>query len=113
LPISCFFSHPYLQSLEVIRQSGFTCGVKLSLLCEGPSQVLEPRRHSCVQELLFGASAEDVLTLLGSPSRVFYKDEDKMRIHSPLSQRRAPAPFSDYFYNYFSLGMVSFDDRIF
>lgn len=35
LPISCFFSHPYLQSLEVIRQNGFTCGVKLSLLCEG------------------------------------------------------------------------------
>lgn len=39
----------------------------------GPSQVLEPRRHSCVQELRFGATAEDVLTLLGAPSRVFYK----------------------------------------
>lgn len=39
----------------------------------GPSQVLEPRRHACVQELFFGASAEDVLTLLGAPSRVFYK----------------------------------------
>lgn len=96
LPISCFFSHPYLQWLEVIRQNGTTKGVRLSIICEGlysyyfvirginkvfhvsnslpgPSQVLEPRRQTCVQELRFGATAEDVLTLLGSPSRVFYK----------------------------------------
>ncbi len=39
----------------------------------GPSQVLEPRRHACVQEIYFGASAEDVLQKLGAPSRVFYK----------------------------------------
>lgn len=59
-----------------------------------------------MQELHFGASVEDVLTLLGAPSRVYYKDEDKMRIHSPQAHRRAPAPFSDYFYNYFTLGLV-------
>lgn len=106
LPITCFFSHPYLQWLEVVRRDGRTLGVKLSVLCEGPSQVLEPRRHTCVQELHFGASVEDVLTLLGAPSRVYYKDEDKMRIHSPQAHRRAPAPFSDYFYNYFTLGLV-------
>ncbi|XP_057366695.1 PHAF1 protein CG7083-like [Daphnia carinata] len=110
LPISCFFSHPYLQGLEVIRHNGCTSGIKLSLICEGPSQVLEPRRHACVQELCFGASAEDVLTLLGAPSRVFYKDEDKMRIHSPQAHRRAPASFSDYFYNYFTLGLDALFD---
>nr|CAG4641727.1 EOG090X06XP [Eurycercus lamellatus] len=110
LPITCFFSHPYLESLEVIRQNGLTSGVKISIVCEGPSQVLEPRKHSCVHELNFGASAEDVLTLLGTPSRVFYKDEDKMRIHSPQAHRRAPTPFSDYFYNYFTLGMDALFD---
>lgn len=35
LPISCFFSHPYLQSLEVIRQNGCTSGIRLSIICEG------------------------------------------------------------------------------
>jgi len=110
LPITCFFSHPYLQWLEVVRRDGRTLGVKLSVLCEGPSQVLEPRRHTCVQELHFGASVEDVLTLLGAPSRVYYKDEDKMRIHSPQAHRRAPAPFSDYFYNYFTLGLDALFD---
>nr|CAG4638477.1 EOG090X06XP [Cyclestheria hislopi] len=112
LPISCFFSHPYLQNLEVLRHNNATLGVKLSLLCEGPSQVLEPRRHSCVQELKFGSSVQDVLSLLGAPSRVFYKAEDKMRIHSPQAHLRAPALFSDYFYNYFTLGLdVLFDGK--
>ena len=82
------------------------------LLDEGPSQVLEPRRHTCVQQVRFGATAEDVLTMLGAPSRVFYKDEDKMRIHSPQAYRRAPAPFSDYFYNYFTLGLVRFEYQL-
>lgn len=35
LPISCFFSHPYLQWLEVIRRKGCTSGVRLSIICEG------------------------------------------------------------------------------
>ena len=35
LPISCFFSHPYLQWLEVIRHKGSTAGVRLSIICEG------------------------------------------------------------------------------
>nr|CAG4636205.1 EOG090X06XP [Eubosmina coregoni]SVE69825.1 EOG090X06XP [Eubosmina coregoni] len=111
LPISCFFSHPYLQWLEVIRRKGCTSGVRLSIICEG-SQVsqLEPRRHTTLAELHFGSTAEDVLSLLGSPSRVFYKDEDKMRIHSPNAHRREPAPFSDYFYNYFTLGLDALFD---
>jgi hypothetical protein len=37
LPISCFFSHPYLQWLEVIRHKGSTAGVRLSIICEGTS----------------------------------------------------------------------------
>jgi hypothetical protein len=99
------------------------------------SQVLEPRRQTTVAELRFGSTTEDVLSLLGAPSRVFYKvfltlinklmykniffglrmliffkDEDKMRIHSPHAHRREPAPFSDYFYNYFTLGLDALFD---
>lgn len=40
LPISCFFSHPYLQWLEVIRHNGCTSGIKLSIICEGLAQKL-------------------------------------------------------------------------
>ncbi len=34
-----------------------------------------------------------------------------MRIHSPQAHRRAPASFSDYFYNYFTLGLVDMTDH--
>ena len=37
------------------------------------STLLEPRRQTTQAELRFGSTAEDVLSLLGSPSRVFYK----------------------------------------
>ena len=50
---------------------------------------------------------QDVVTALGSPCKVFYKADDKMKIHSPASQLRLRSPSSDYFYNYFTLGIVS------
>lgn len=60
------------------------------------------------KEVFLGSSAQDVATALGAPCRVFYKSEDKMRIHSPNAHRRVTACKSDYFFNYFTLGMVSF-----
>ena len=49
---------------------------------------------------------QDVSSAIGCPSKVFYKDEDKMRIHSPLAQQRAQSKRSDYFFNYFTFGVV-------
>ena len=40
--------------------------------------------------------------------QVFYKSEDKMKIHSPNAHRRSAALRSDYFYNYFTMGMVRY-----
>eukprot|EP01119_Soliformovum_irregulare_P002139 TRINITY_DN1224_c0_g1_i2.p1 TRINITY_DN1224_c0_g1~~TRINITY_DN1224_c0_g1_i2.p1 ORF type:complete len:285 (-),score=54.11 TRINITY_DN1224_c0_g1_i2:357-1211(-) len=50
----------------------------------------------------FQSSPQDVLTLLGHPSRVFYKEEDKMKIHT---QSYSGLGCEDYFYNYFNLGI--------
>lgn len=58
-------------------------------------------------QVLFGDTCEDVLSALGAPSRVFYKAEDKMRIHSPHAHKRDKTRRSDFFYNYFTLGLVS------
>ena len=46
------------------------------------------------------------MSSIGAPSRVFYKSEDKMKIHSPNAHRKASLLKSDYFYNYFTFGMV-------
>lgn len=64
------------------------------------------------KEVLLGHTAQDVASALGAPNRVFYKSEDKMRIHSPNAHRRVMATRSDYFFNYFSLGLVYESNRI-
>jgi len=62
------------------------------------------------QQLIdFTSTTQDVLSILGSPSRVFFKEEDKMKIHSSSYEGLGCA---DYFYNYFNIGMdILFDIR--
>ena len=55
----------------------------------------------------FGDSVPDVMSAVGAPSRIFYKSEDKMKIHSPNAHRKSASLKSDYFYNYFTMGMVT------
>ena len=49
------------------------------------------------------------MSAVGAPNRIFYKSEDKMKIHSPNAHRKASLLKSDYFYNYFTFGMVGSD----
>ena len=49
---------------------------------------------------------QDVMSSLGCPGQIFYKAEDKMKIHAG-AHKRVQAQSSDYFYNYFTLGLVS------
>lgn len=69
----------------------------------------------CIVEFSFEAStlpSQDVLAALGSPSRIFYKTEDKMKIHLPQPFRQARQRNSNFFYNYFTLGLdILFDAR--
>ena len=60
-----------------------------------------------VRDVMFGDTPQEVVSALGAPARVFFKAEDKMKIHSPNAHRKAAAQKSDYFYNYFTLGFVS------
>ena len=41
--------------------------------------------------------------------RIYYKSEDKMKIHSPNAHKKAAVQKSDFFYNYFTMGFVSWD----
>jgi len=67
---------------------------------------------SLTKEIRFGDSVQDVTSAIGAPSRVFYKSEDKMKIHSPNAHRKSAALKSDYFYNYFTMGMdILFDAK--
>eukprot|EP00055_Hartaetosiga_balthica_P011883 m.55690 g.55690 ORF g.55690 m.55690 type:complete len:452 (-) comp7764_c0_seq1:174-1529(-) len=57
----------------------------------------------------FGDSTQDVLTTLGRPGDIFYKSENKMKIFRGTD---ASSPYTDYFFNYPSIGIdILFDGR--
>jgi len=55
---------------------------------------------------------QDVMSTLGCPSKVFYKAEDKMKIHSPVAVKTTRGHWTDYFFNYSTLGVVSVGQAI-
>jgi hypothetical protein len=125
LPVCVYMNNIYLAKVEVIREGLKTTGLRLHLYSEGclalcpiliklndlcsilgPSRFLEYKSHNLTKEVYFGDTCQSVLSSLGAPSRVFYKSEDKMKIHSPNSNKKSVDIHSDYFYNYFTLGLV-------
>lgn len=54
----------------------------------------------------FGNTPQEVLSELGSPETIYTKVDDHMKLHAPNSEEDT----SDYFYNYFHLGLdILFD----
>ena len=68
---------------------------------------MDPSRISFEREIMFGEEVQNVVAKLGTPSRVFYKSDDKMKIHSKEAHKKVTTVSSDYFFNYFTLGLVS------
>ena len=114
LPANCYHGNVFLERLVVVHAGNRTSKLCLDLISQdiSSSPPVEPRLRRFSSCLAFGDSTQDVLSALGSPSRVFYKTEDKMKIHLPQSYRKKRQQSCDYFYNYFTLGMdILFDGR--
>lgn len=112
LPLSCFHGNAYLEKLEVILEHNVTKALKFFLVSEGngPSKVSDVKKVAIERTVSFSNTCQDVTSALGCPSKVYYKDEDKMKIHSPVALQKAKSHRSDYFFNYFTLGMdILFD----
>ncbi|XP_046842170.1 phagosome assembly factor 1-like isoform X2 [Xenia sp. Carnegie-2017] len=112
MPIQCFYGNCYAESVQVLRASGKVTGLLFKLVGEGNSFGTLPDLNKKVVErtVSFGDTCQDVMTCFGSPCKVFYKAEDKMRIHSPYTYKLDQSNSSDYFFNYFTLGVdILFD----
>ncbi|CAH2057097.1 unnamed protein product, partial [Iphiclides podalirius] len=110
LPLSCYRQQLHLRRCDVLRSPSATLGLRLHMYTEGSSRTsdgsLATRRV-----VRFGDSCQAVARALAAPARLYYKADDKMRIHRPTARRRPP-PASDYFFNYFTLGLdILFDAR--
>lgn len=111
LPLSCYRQQLHLRRCVVLRNQNGTQGLRLHCFTEGTSRSLEPVAISLCRVVRFGDSCQRVARSLGAPARIYYKSDDKMRIHR-AAQRRRPPPASDYFFNYFTLGTdILFDAR--
>nr|XP_054496759.1 phagosome assembly factor 1 isoform X1 [Agelaius phoeniceus]XP_054496760.1 phagosome assembly factor 1 isoform X1 [Agelaius phoeniceus] len=112
MPLSCFLGNVYAENVDVLRDGTGPSGLRLRLLTAGcgPGVLADAKMRVFERCVYFGDSCQDVLSTLGSPHKVFYKSEDKMKIHSPSPHKQVPSKCNDYFFNYFTLGVdILFD----
>lgn len=112
MPLACFLGNIYAECVDVLRDRAGPLGLKLRLLTAGCGLgvMADAKVRSLERSIFFGDSCQDVLGALGSPHKVFYKSEDKMKIHSPSPHKQVPSKCNDYFFNYFTLGVdILFD----
>jgi len=96
--------HLALRRCEVLRQEGgaggsVTSGLLLHLAATGR----DGSTNDLSRTISFGDSCQRVLSAIGSPNKVFYKSEDRMQIHR--FRKPKPLKYSDYYFNYFNLGI--------
>uniref|UniRef100_A0A8D0AN25 Phagosome assembly factor 1 n=1 Tax=Sander lucioperca TaxID=283035 RepID=A0A8D0AN25_SANLU len=112
MPLACFLGNIFAECVDVLRDRAGPLGLKLRLLTAGcgPGGMADGKVRSLERSIYFGDSCQDVLGALGSPHKVFYKSEDKMKIHSPSPHKQVPSKCNDYYFNYFTLGVdILFD----
>uniref|UniRef100_A0A8C6M4C7 Phagosome assembly factor 1 n=1 Tax=Nothobranchius furzeri TaxID=105023 RepID=A0A8C6M4C7_NOTFU len=112
MPLACFLGNIYADCVDVLRDGTGPLGLKLRLLTAGSGLgvMADAKVRFLERSIFFGDSCQDVLGALGSPHKVFYKSEDKMKIHSPSPHKQVPSKCNDYFFNYFTLGVdILFD----
>lgn len=112
MPLSCYLGNVHAESVDVLRDASGPLGLRLRLFSTGcgPGVMAEAKTRMSERCVYFGDSCQDVMSTLGAPHKVFYKSEDKMKIHSPSPHKQVPAKCNDYYYNYFTLGVdILFD----
>ncbi|KRZ57794.1 Uncharacterized protein T02_5730 [Trichinella nativa] len=111
-PVSCYHGQCYAEKIEVMRSDVRTFGLNITLSSERVdcTSYSNNSPEMLNRLILFGDSCQKVASALGFPNAVYYKSEDKMRIHLPSAQRTKCNEKSDYFYNYFTMGLdILFD----
>ncbi|KRX20777.1 UPF0183 protein C16orf70 -like protein [Trichinella nelsoni] len=111
-PVSCYHGQCYAEKIEVMRSDVRTIGLNITLSSERVdcTSYSNNSPEMLNRLILFGDSCQKVASALGFPNAVYYKSEDKMRIHLPSAQRTKCNEKSDYFYNYFTMGLdILFD----
>eukprot|EP00118_Oscarella_pearsei_P012069 m.85746 g.85746 ORF g.85746 m.85746 type:complete len:134 (+) comp36465_c0_seq4:700-1101(+) len=106
VPLSCYNGSCFASKVEVLESSGQLQGLRVSTLGGIPAGGAELVKVAREVDVEFGRTCQEVTRMLGSPSKVYYKDDDRMTIHSPSPCKLRQSQHSDYLFNYFTLGVV-------
>lgn len=101
--------------VNVLRENKTTKGLKFNLIAQSPNNSYDLEHREIVEaNVYFDDTCQDVMSALGAPSDVFFKSEDLSKLNQndvSLLQNHVHStntnPY-DYFYNYFTLGIVSY-----
>jgi len=107
IPPSVLRGGVYVDECQVLRDESGTSTVGLKLKLFSHSMQLDEGQIQFERELRFGDSAQCIAAKLGTPTKIYYKSDDKMKIHSKEAHKKVTSEKSDFFFNYFTLGMVS------
>uniref|UniRef100_A0A0K0F6N2 UPF0183 protein C16orf70 (inferred by orthology to a human protein) n=1 Tax=Strongyloides venezuelensis TaxID=75913 RepID=A0A0K0F6N2_STRVS len=101
-----------LNKVDIIQEDGKVKGLKINFSCEwsndGGYRKSENVTKSYEKIVMFGSAENQVISDLGSPSRIFYKSDEKMLIQKGVfKETKNDEEKADYFFNYFTMGLVS------
>uniref|UniRef100_UPI00358EC140 phagosome assembly factor 1 isoform X2 n=1 Tax=Myxine glutinosa TaxID=7769 RepID=UPI00358EC140 len=113
MPPNCYGGNVYAEGVDVLCDAYGPIGLKFRLLTAGcgPVMRVDNKLQTFQRCVYLGDHCQDVVSNIGSPHKVFYKSEDKMRIHSALPHKQT-SRCNDYFYNFFTLGVDILFDAI-
>uniref|UniRef100_A0A915EUK7 Uncharacterized protein n=1 Tax=Ditylenchus dipsaci TaxID=166011 RepID=A0A915EUK7_9BILA len=110
VPVSVHCGNIFLIGIESINEEGKIAGLRVVFLSEDDS-VSAARKTSEMTRverfIRFGDTEQSVLSSLGAPAKIFYKSDEKMLIQrGSSSENLKNVDRPDFFFNYFSLGLV-------
>uniref|UniRef100_A0A0N4ZN86 Iso_dh domain-containing protein n=1 Tax=Parastrongyloides trichosuri TaxID=131310 RepID=A0A0N4ZN86_PARTI len=102
-----------INEVNLITDNEKIVGLKINFSCETTNDGAIRRNENLIKSyekiIRFNENENKVISELGSPSRIFYKSDDKMLIQKGVYKENVmDEEKTDYFFNYFSMGLVSY-----
>jgi len=107
IPLICLNKDIFSSKIKVIRDGRCTKGISLNLYMQGTYQLDSETIEKTEADVYFNDSCQDVMSVLGTPSSVYYKSEEfnKLGLNENLLSTSSLNQQNDYFYNYITLGL--------
>lgn len=103
IPLICLNKDIFTSKVKILREGKQTTGISLELYMQGTYEVDKDSLEKSNAEVFFNDSCQDVMSLLGTPSTVYYKSEDLAKLNNETPNISS---YNDYFYNYITLGVA-------